>query len=287
MNQCTLLKFLGAVTAAFTLSACVRSVQDTQPEVAATATAQGQKAATAAMAASKRPNILWLSCEDISPHIGCFGDKRAITPNLDRLAAEGVRFANAFTAAGVCAPCRSTIITGMYQTTLGTHHMRSRATLPAHILPFPVYLRRAGYYCTNNSKKDYQFKEPSETWDESSKQAHWRNRKPGQPFFAVFNFGGTHEGRIASEDKYKSVTSDLKPAQRQDPARLASRLTARDSSISSVATMTNSSTPWSRFTRGPVRPLVQKAAVSRPEWASISASVTKWSSRDFPASRTP
>ena len=221
MNQYkrAFLKTLGAVTAALTLLTCVRSVQDTQPAVAVTATAQSQKAS--ATAAPKRPNILWLSCEDISPHIGCLGDNRAITPNLDRLATEGVRFVNAFTAAGVCAPCRSTIITGMYQTTLGTHHMRCRDTLPAYILPFPVYLRRAGYYCTNNSKKDYQFKEPSETWDESSKQAHWRNRKPGQPFFAVFNFGGTHEGRIANEDKYKSVTSVLKPAQRQDPARLS------------------------------------------------------------------
>ena len=78
---------------------------------------------------ANRPNILWLSAEDISPHIGCYGDNNAITPNLDRLARQGVMYTNAFTTAGVCAPCRSGIITGMYQTTLGTHHMRCNACL--------------------------------------------------------------------------------------------------------------------------------------------------------------
>ena len=80
-----------------------------------------------------RPNIVWISCEDISPHLGCYGDPHAITPHLDQLAREGVRYTHAFTTAGVCAPCRSGIITGMYQTTLGTHHMRCTATLPDFI----------------------------------------------------------------------------------------------------------------------------------------------------------
>ena len=75
--------------------------------------------------ADNRPNILWLSAEDINTHFGCYGDPHAITPNLDQLATEGVRYTNAYTSAGVCAPCRSTIITGMYQTTIGTMHMRS------------------------------------------------------------------------------------------------------------------------------------------------------------------
>ncbi len=171
--------------------------------------------------AADRPNILWLSAEDISPHLGCYGDPHAITPNLDTLAKQGIRYTRAFTTAGVCAPCRSGIITGLYQTTLGTHHMRCTATLPAHIKPFPVYLRKAGYYCTNNSKQDYQFKTPSGTWDESSGKAHWRNRKDkSQPFFAVFNFTGCHESGIASAGKYKSVTKDLKPSQRQDAVKL-------------------------------------------------------------------
>jgi uncharacterized sulfatase len=167
-----------------------------------------------------RPNILWISCEDISPHLGCFGDPHAITPNLDRLATEGVRYPNTFTTAGVCAPCRSGIITGMYQTTLGTHHMRCNAKLPEHIKAFSYYLRQAGYYCTNNSKTDYQTRDLGDAWDESSKKAHWRNRPEGKPFFAVFNFTGCHESGIAGESKYKSVTKDLTPAQRQDPSKL-------------------------------------------------------------------
>ena len=171
--------------------------------------------------ASERPNILWLSAEDIGPHIACFGDPHAITPNLDGLAKRGVRYARTFTTAGVCAPCRSGIITGMYQTTLGTHHMRCSANLPEHIRPFPAYLREAGYYTSNNSKQDYQFKTPADVWNESGRKAHWRNRKDkDQPFFAVFNFTGCHESGIASAGKYKTVTKDLKSSQRQDAAKL-------------------------------------------------------------------
>ncbi|MFT5469061.1 MAG: arylsulfatase A-like enzyme [Verrucomicrobiales bacterium] len=173
-------------------------------------------------AAADKPNILWLSAEDISAHLGCYGDPHAITPNLDKLASEGRRFTHAFTAAGVCAPCRSTIITGMYQPSIGTHHMRCKATLPDFVKPFPLYLREAGYFCTNNSKTDYQFGSPSprEIWDESSNKAHWKNRDADQPFFAVFNYTGCHESGIASKGKYESVTKDLSPEQRQDPAKL-------------------------------------------------------------------
>ncbi len=168
-----------------------------------------------------RPNIVWLSCEDISPHLGCYGDPHAITPHLDKLATEGVRMSHAFTTAGVCAPCRSGIITGMYQTTLGTHHMRCTAKLPAEVKPFTTYLRSAGYYCTNASKQDYQFSTPTGTWDASSSKAHWRNRKTKtQPFFSVFNFTGCHESGIASEGKYKTVTKGLTQQQRQDPQKL-------------------------------------------------------------------
>lgn len=172
-----------------------------------------------------RPNIVWLSTEDISPHVGFLGDPHAITPNLDQLAAEGVIFPNTFTTAGVCAPVRSAIITGMYQTTIGTQHMRSAARLPATIKLFPAFLRQAGYYTTNADKTDYQLAkdEPAlrGVWDESSEAAHWRNRPdPDQPFFAVFNYGGTHESGIAKDDKYREVTSGLTPAERQNPAAL-------------------------------------------------------------------
>lgn len=176
---------------------------------------------TTTLAAAERPNILWISCEDISPHLGCYGDPHAITPNLDQLATEGVRYTHAFTTAGVCAPCRSGIITGMYQTSIGTQHMRCTATLPDTIKPFTSYLRASGYFCTNNSKQDYQFKTPKDTWDVSSGKAHWRDRNDtSQPFFSVFNYTGCHESGIASESKYRSVTQSLQDDQRQNPAEL-------------------------------------------------------------------
>ena len=169
----------------------------------------------------KRPNFLWISTEDISAHLGCYGDPHAKTPNLDRLAREGVRYSHAFVVAGVCAPCRSSVITGIYPTTLGTQHMRCRATLPAEVKCFTQHLRTAGYYCTNNSKTDYQFKVPSAAWDQSSGRAHWRNRSdPNQPFFAVFNFTTTHESRITSDQRYQQATRSLPRRLLQNPADL-------------------------------------------------------------------
>ncbi len=160
--------------------------------------------------AAERPNILWLSCEDISPHLGCYGDKLATTPNLDALATRGVRYTNATATAGVCAPSRSGIITGIYQTTLGTHHMRCQARLPEFVRPLPTYLRAKGYYCTNNSKEDYQFVTPQGTWDASNGKAHWKNRpRKDQPFFAVFNYTGCHESGIAITEKYQKVTEGI------------------------------------------------------------------------------
>lgn len=157
--------------------------------------------------AENRPNILWLSIEDTTPRFGCYGDPVARTPNIDRLAAGGCRFPNAFSTAGVCAPSRSAIITGMYQTSIGTHHMRTghtnkntpnmptpySAVPPPYVKTFTEYLRAAGYYCSNNSKTDYQFTPPVTAWDDNSKEGHWRNRKDGQPFFSVFNPTVTHE----------------------------------------------------------------------------------------------
>ncbi len=178
-------------------------------------------AQTAFAADPQQPNFLWISTEDISAHLGCYGDPHAKTPNLDQLAREGVRYSQAFVVAGVCAPCRSSVITGIYPTTLGTQHMRCRATLPAKVKCFPEYLRAAGYYCTNRSKTDYQFAVPKEAWDESGGRAHWRNRPdPDQPFFAVFNFTTTHESRIASDSRYQESTQSLTKQSLQDPAKL-------------------------------------------------------------------
>ena len=170
-----------------------------------------------------RPNILWISAEDIGPQFGCYGDPHAITPNIDRLSSQGTRYTNAYTTARVCAPCRSGIITGMYQNSIGTHHMRCNSLLPSWLKPFPKALKESGYYCTNNSKTDYQFSKPStnEIWDESGSRAHWKNRKKDQPFFAVFNYTGCHESGIASESKYKSVTANLTAKERQDPNKIS------------------------------------------------------------------
>ncbi len=178
-----------------------------------------------------RPNILWLSCEDIGPQLGCYGDANARTPTLDQLAAGGIRYDHAFTVSGVCAPNRSSVITGMYASSLGTHHMRSggegtehsvKPAIPAQVKCFSEYLRNAGYYCTNNSKEDYNFEPPESAWDESSGNAHWRNRPvPDQPFFAVFNYTGTHEGSVHMERaEHEERVRPLSPDQRQDPRKL-------------------------------------------------------------------
>jgi uncharacterized sulfatase len=166
------------------------------------------------------PNFLWISTEDMSPDLGCYGDTYAVTPNIDRLAAQGVRYNKVFSHSGVCAPTRSGIITGMYPTTIGTHHMRCQGVPPHYVKCFPEYLRAAGYYCTNNSKTDYQFNPPLTAWDECSNKAHWRNRPKDRPFFAVFNNTLTHESQIRnrSPQMLKRLNS-LGPAQRHDPAR--------------------------------------------------------------------
>lgn len=166
----------------------------------------------------ERPNILWISVEDMNPDLGCYGDRYAVTPNLDRLAAQGVRYNNVFSHSPVCAPARSGIITGMYPTTIGTHHMRCQGVPPPYVKCFPEYLRAAGYYCTNNVKTDYQFPSPLTAWDECSKQAHWRGRAKGQPFFSVFNLTLTHESQIRSaESVWKKRWEQLAPHERHDP----------------------------------------------------------------------
>lgn len=146
--------------------------------------------------AAERPNILWVSSEDNGPALGCYGDPDARTPNLDALAKRSVLYRSCWSNAPVCAPARTTIITGMYCPSTGSEHMRSEVKLPAGMKMFPQYLREAGYYCTNNVKEDYNITKPGQVWDESSNKAHWRNRQPGQPFFAVFNFTTTHESQV-------------------------------------------------------------------------------------------
>ncbi len=156
----------------------------------------------------EKPNILWLVAEDLSPYLSAFGDNTVATPNLSRLAAEGVIYTNMYSVSGVSAPSRAAIITGMYPTAIGANHMRTDSytevtglkaydAVPApEVKMFSELLRINGYYCSNNLKEDYQFKPPVTGWDESSAYAHWRNRAKGQPFFAVFNFTETHESGL-------------------------------------------------------------------------------------------
>ncbi|MDJ1501347.1 sulfatase-like hydrolase/transferase [Xanthocytophaga agilis] len=157
--------------------------------VVVTLTVQAQKQ-------TDRPNILWIVSEDNTTLLHCYGDEFATTPNLDKLAKEGVRYTNAFSTAPVCAPSRFTLITGMYPPAMGTEHMRSTYPVPDFVKFFPRYLREAGYYTTNNAKKDYNTVDQLETWDESSDKASYKNRKAGQPFFAVFNLNVSHESSI-------------------------------------------------------------------------------------------
>ena len=156
------------------------------------------------------PNILWITVEDMSPHLGAFGDMWAYTPHLDALAQKSTRYSHAFATAPVCAPARSSIITGLYPSSLGSHNMRSTALRPPELRTYPEYLKDAGYYVTNNSKTDYNFDHDGEMWHESSRTAHWRNRhQPEQPFFSIFNFTTTHESRIAQDERYADATETL------------------------------------------------------------------------------
>lgn len=153
--------------------------------------------------AAERPNILWITSEDNGPMLGCYGDKFATTPNLDALASKSLRYLHAWSVAPVCAPARTTIISGIYPSSSGSEHMRSQVKMPTGKQMFPQFLRDAGYYCTNRSKEDYNLIKPGKVWDESSAKAHFKNRAPGQPFFAVVNFTDTHESQTRGKSKFK------------------------------------------------------------------------------------
>ena len=168
--------------------------------------------------ANLRPNILWITCEDLSPILGCYGDKIANTPNIDLFAQNAVRFSNAYASAPICTPARSSLITGVYASSMGTHHLRGVVPKSDKIKCFTEFLRKQGYYCTNNVKEDYNFITPEEAWDESSDSAHWRNRKPGQPFFSVFNFMVTHQSQTRyGIEKLNEINSTLDEKDRITP----------------------------------------------------------------------
>ncbi len=158
-----------------------------------------------------RPNILWISSEDNGPHLGCYGDKYAVTPHLDALAAKSLRYTRASSNAPVCAPARTTVISGIYPPSSGAEHMRSMVNLPAGFKMFPGFLAEAGYHCTNPGKKDYNLEEPKGTWinGKAGKGARtWQSRAEGQPFFAVYNFTNSHESQIRNAIDPKNVIHD-------------------------------------------------------------------------------
>ncbi len=151
------------------------------------------------------PNILWITSEDTSPLLGCYGDEFATTPYLDQLASEGFRYTNAYANAPVCAPARNTILTGVHACSNGNEQMRSTYLKSETVRFYTEFLKNKGYYCTNNSKTDYNTSPTNikTMWDESGRNAHYKNRARKQPFFAVFNIGTSHESSI-----HKSIPNE-------------------------------------------------------------------------------
>tara|TARA_B110000305_G_scaffold31963_1_gene30886 strand:+ start:1995 stop:3680 length:1686 start_codon:yes stop_codon:yes gene_type:complete len=176
---------------------------------------------------NEKLNVIWISCEDMGPVLGTYGVNEISTPNIDKLAEQGVKYTNAYSTVGVCAPSRFSIITGMYPARLGAHNMRSgkfytykdpdkltyrqnkgvvdksgenvpeyEVVTPANVKVFTEYLRNENYYCVNNNKCDYQFNSPFTAWDEVSGNISYKDRPENTPFFYVKNLMVTHESRI-------------------------------------------------------------------------------------------
>ena len=188
---------------------------------------------------SKKPlNVIWISVEDMGPVLSSYGNKSIQTPNIDRLANEGIKYTNAYATVGVCAPSRFSIITSMYPARLGAHNMRTgdhnnfkwpedvkfrqnkgvvdksgenipdyEVVTPSYVKPFTEYLREQGYYCVNDDKCDYQFNAPFTAWDDVYGGGSYKNAPDGAPFFYVKNYYTTHESRIWLR-KDKPITVD-------------------------------------------------------------------------------
>ncbi len=201
---------------------------------------------------NNHPNILWITVEDMSPDLGCYGNPLVGTPNIDRLASEGLRYTNAFTVYGVCAPNRNCLITGMYPNSIGGGHMRTfnpvgggyMCVPPADVRCYSEYLRAAGYFCTNHTKTDYQFDCPITAWDRG--RGDWRDpaRKPGQPFFSIINLTITHESQIRMPVDKKAVHDPEKitvapyypdtPVVLNDYARLYDNISEMDRQVGEI-----------------------------------------------------
>ncbi len=191
--------------------------------------------------AADKPNILWFVVDDMSANFSCYGERAIKTPHVDRLAREGTMFRHAFVTAPVCSPCRSALITGMYQTTIGAHHHRSgrgpeRIRLPDDVTPIPLLFQKAGYYTCIGSglpgtarsgkngagerlgKADYNF-----DWDAAMYDGpDWAGRKPGQPFFMQVQMpGGKLRGNTTASAKRMSNRAAKELGEATDPANVS------------------------------------------------------------------
>lgn len=164
----------------------------------------------------KKPNILLIIAEDISPMLGCYGDEFATTPKLDDLASDGIIFTNTLTTAPICAPSRSCLATGMYATSIGTQHLRSDVPFPEQLKTLPELMREAGYFTAIRGKTDYNFspEELWELWDQTF--APWRKNDTGKPFYSYMNIGPSHEGSVISQERSMELTKDLPDEMRHD-----------------------------------------------------------------------
>lgn len=169
-----------------------------------------------------KPNIVWIIVDDMSANFSCYGETAISTPNVDKLAAGGIRFTNAYVTAPVCSTCRSAFITGMYQTSIGAHHHRSgrgekKITLPKEVVMIPKMFQDAGYHTCISSwpskgeakpgKTDYNFEWEPSIYDGATPE----NREDGQPFFwQIQTPGGKRRGgNSESAQKFQAQCADI------------------------------------------------------------------------------
>jgi len=188
----------------------------------------------------EQPNILWITSEDTYLNLGCYGDRDAVTPNLDRFAAGSVRYQNCFSVHPCCSPSRSALTTGVYPTRLGTFQHRGKMWVkPELVQCFATLLREAGYYTFNGmkgaaTKLDYNFEPQDKPWDRTgSQEIEWRQRAAGQAFFGQVNLACTHQSQYGRRSPRGELTTTAKNKARakaktgppaaeriHDPARL-------------------------------------------------------------------